>query len=165
MAGMAGAVVGVMYLDGELPAETFKERIEIIAKRYGGDIKLFGYNRDVLGPDEMPPLNTEVGRAWLLREIETVKPDVIFFDSIMCLLGGNMAEEESWEPVKDLVRADIVETHRPSSGCITPATTRLRGSERKPANGKWTPSSCSRRSKRAATSRPQPFSSNSQRRE
>ncbi|NUJ81826.1 AAA family ATPase [Methylocystis sp. FS] len=94
----------VMYLDGELPAETFKERLEIIADRYGEDIELFAYNRDVLGPDEMPPLNTEAGRAWLLREIETVKPDIIFFDAIMCLLTGSMAEEESWAPVKDLVR-------------------------------------------------------------
>jgi hypothetical protein len=94
----------VMYLDGELPAETFKERIEIIAARYGDDIELFGYNRDVLSHDEMPPLNTEAGRAWLWREIETVKPDVIFFDAIMCLLGGNMSEEDSWAPIKDLVR-------------------------------------------------------------
>ena len=94
----------VMYLDGELPAETFKERLEIIADRYGDDITLFAYNRDVLGPDEMPPLNAAAGRAWLLREIETVKPDIIFFDAIMCLLGGSMAEEESWAPVKELVR-------------------------------------------------------------
>lgn len=94
----------VMYLDGELPAETFKERIELIADRYGDDIELFGYNRDVLTLDDMPPLNTDTGRAWLWREIEAVRPDVIFFDAIMCLLAGNMSEEESWAPVKDLVR-------------------------------------------------------------
>jgi len=94
----------VLYLDGELPAETFKERMELIGNRYGDDIALFGYSRDVLAPDEMPPLNTDTGRAWLLREIETTQPDVIFFDSIMCLLGGNMSEEESWAPVKDMVR-------------------------------------------------------------
>ena len=94
----------VMYLDGELPAETFKERLEIVAKRYGEDIELFAYNRDVIGPDEMPPLNTEGGRAWLLREVETVKPDIIFFDAIMCLMTGDMKDDMSWEPVKDLVR-------------------------------------------------------------
>ena len=103
-AGKAGARCRVMYLDGELPAETFKERIEIVAKRYGEDIELFGYNRDVIGPDEMPPLNTEAGRAWLLREVETVKPDIIFFDAIMCLLGGSMAEEECGHRSKDFVR-------------------------------------------------------------
>jgi RecA-family ATPase len=53
----------VMYLDGEMPAETFKERIELIAKQYGSDIKLFGYNRDVLGPDDMPPLEQRPVRA------------------------------------------------------------------------------------------------------
>ncbi len=94
----------VMYLDGELPAETFKERMELIGDRYGDDIELFGYSRDVLSPDEMPPLNTDAGRAWLWREIEIVKPDLISFDAIMCLLSGNMSEEESWAPVKDLMR-------------------------------------------------------------
>ena len=94
----------VMYLDGELPAETFKERMAMVGDRYGDDIPLFGYNRDVLGPEEMPPLNTEVGAAWLTREIDTVKPDLIVFDAIMSLLSGNMAEEESWAPMKSLVR-------------------------------------------------------------
>ncbi len=93
----------VMYLDGEMSSETFKERVELIGDRYGDDIELFGYNRDVLSPDEMPPLNTDVGRAWLWREIETVKPDVIFFDSIMCLLAGTMSEEEGWSIIKDLL--------------------------------------------------------------
>jgi hypothetical protein len=94
----------VMYLDGELPAETFKERMELIAERYGADIPLYGYNRDVLGPDEMPPLNTEAGERWLKKEIGIVHPDAIFADSIMSLLIGNMAEEESWTPMKPMVR-------------------------------------------------------------
>jgi hypothetical protein len=34
-----------------------------------------------------------------------VKPDVIFFDSIMCLLMGSMSDEEGWEPMKPVVRA------------------------------------------------------------
>ena len=38
-----------------------------------------------------------------MREIETVKPDVIVFDSIMSLLAGTMGEEESWAPVKLLI--------------------------------------------------------------
>lgn len=94
----------VMYLDGELPAETFKERMAMVGDRYGDDIPLYGYNRDVLGPEEMPPLNTEAGAAWLMREMDAVKPDLIVFDAIMSLLSGNMAEEESWAPTKGLVR-------------------------------------------------------------
>ena len=94
----------IMYLDGEMPAETFKERVQLVADEFGGDLLLFGYNRDVLGPDEMPPLNTPNGEAWLWREIDAVKPDVIIFDSVMCLLEGTMAEEESWAPMKLLIR-------------------------------------------------------------
>ena len=30
------------------------------------------------------------------EEIGAVKPDLIVFDSIMCLLAGSMSEEESW---------------------------------------------------------------------
>jgi hypothetical protein len=52
----------------------------------------------------MPPLNTPEGEKWLLREIDLVRPEVIFFDSIMCLLTGSMAEEESWAPAKLLIR-------------------------------------------------------------
>ena len=48
----------VMYLDGEMPAETLKERVELVTEQYGPDIALYCYNRDRLGLDEMPPLNT-----------------------------------------------------------------------------------------------------------
>jgi hypothetical protein len=100
----SGRSARVMYLDGEMPAETFKERMEIIAHRYGSDITLYGYNRDVLKEGDMPPLNTPEGEKWLWREIDLIKPDLIVFDSIMCLLTGSMSEEESWAPVKALVR-------------------------------------------------------------
>ncbi|WP_018408472.1 AAA family ATPase [Methylocystis rosea] len=92
----------VMYLDGEMSADLFKERSEIVAGLYGEGIALFGYNRDVLGPNEMAPLNSDLGRAWLWREIDIVKPDVIFFDNIMSLLAGAMGDEEAWGQVKDL---------------------------------------------------------------
>jgi hypothetical protein len=94
----------VMYLDGEMPAETFKERMQLVEAECGEDVALYGYNRDVLEPGEMPPLNTPEGEAWLMREIETVKPDVIVLDSVMSLLIGTMGEEESWAPVKLLAR-------------------------------------------------------------
>jgi hypothetical protein len=94
----------IMYLDGEMPAETFKERMELIAERYGSDIPFYGFNRDMLGDRAPPPLNTPAGQKWLWREIDAVLPDAIFFDSVMSLLIGSMSEEESWAPVKPLVR-------------------------------------------------------------
>jgi AAA domain len=92
----------VMFIDGEMPAETSKERLEIIALRYGGDLKLWFYNRDLV--EDMPPLNTPEGETWLLKEIEAVKPDLIVFDSVMSLLVGEMSDEKSWSPVNILMR-------------------------------------------------------------
>ena len=94
----------VMYLDGELPMETFKERIELLAKRYGADLQFYGYNREDLGDDGMPPLNTELGQVWLRREIAAIKPDLIIFDSIMCLLIGSMLDESTWMPMRPFIR-------------------------------------------------------------
>jgi hypothetical protein len=94
----------VMYLDGEMPAETMKERIEAAAAIFGGEVALFTYNRDDLGPNAMPPLNKPEGQKWLWREIDEVKPDLIIFDSMMCLLVGPLAEEETWQPCLELVR-------------------------------------------------------------
>jgi hypothetical protein len=93
----------VMYLDGEMPAETMKERIVAAATIYG-DVDLFAYNRDLLGSNAMPPLNRPEGQKWLWREIEAVKPDLIVFDSLMCLLVGPLSEEETWQPISPLIR-------------------------------------------------------------
>jgi hypothetical protein len=72
-------------------------------QRWRRDIPFFGHNREDLGFDGMPPLNTPVGQAWLRREIEAVKPDLVIFDSIMCLLVGSMLDEATWAPMKPLV--------------------------------------------------------------
>jgi hypothetical protein len=94
----------VAYFDGELPAETFKERLQFIASRYGEDLNLYGYNRDDLHDGEMPPFNTPEGEDWLLRKIDAIHPDLVIFDSVMCLMTGTMSEEESWTPIKPLMR-------------------------------------------------------------
>jgi hypothetical protein len=95
----------VMYLDGEMPKETMKERLLLVHKIYGDDIKLFAYNRDVLTADDIPPLNTEAGVKWLAEEIKIVRPDLIVFDSMMALLSGSLKDDEQWEPMKSLLRA------------------------------------------------------------
>jgi hypothetical protein len=99
----AGRPARVMFIDGELPVETFKERMQLVADCYGRDIPFFGYNREDLGFDGMPPLNTPLGQEWLRREIEATKPDLVIFDSIMCLLVGSMQDEATWAPMKPLV--------------------------------------------------------------
>jgi DNA polymerase III delta prime subunit len=95
-----------LYIDGEMPAETFKERIVQVTGLFGEDIQLIGINRDdeATKGNEMPPLNTDEGVRWLKHKISHIRPDVIVFDSIMCLLAGDMKEEDSWEPVKILMK-------------------------------------------------------------
>ena len=95
----------VMYLDGEMPSETAKERLQIIADQFGPDLGLWFYNRDVM-PDTSgwPPLNTEEGEEWLFSEIEAVRPDFIVFDSVMSLLLGEMGDEKAWAPVNLMMR-------------------------------------------------------------
>jgi hypothetical protein len=100
----SGKRIRVMYFDGEMPAETAKERLQIIGQRYGEDLDLWFYNRDVLKDGEMPPLNSEEGEKWLLKEIEAVKPNLIIFDNIMSLLQGSMSDPESWQPIILLMR-------------------------------------------------------------
>jgi hypothetical protein len=94
----------ILYLDGEMPAETFKERMQLTARIWGEDLLLYGYNRDLLPSDAMPPLNTEEGQKWFWKEVDLIQPDAVFFDSIMCLLQGPLTEEETWSPVKPFVR-------------------------------------------------------------
>jgi hypothetical protein len=93
-----------MYIDGELPIETFKERMQLIAASFGDDLQFYGYNREALGDDGLPPLNTEAGQAWLRGEVDAIKPDLIIFDSIFCLLVGSSKEEDTWAPMKPFVR-------------------------------------------------------------
>lgn len=94
----------VMYIDGELPMEDFKDRIEMIAEQYGDDIEFYGYNREDLGDNGLPPLNIPLGQQWIKREIEAIKPDLIIFDSVMCLLIGSMLDEIAWTPPREFVR-------------------------------------------------------------
>jgi hypothetical protein len=96
----------VMYIDGELPAETFQERIRLAQQLYGAvGVTFYAYNLDELerGGQSFEPFNTEAGRAWLEREIERVKPELIVFDSIMCLTLNALTDDRAWAPVAELM--------------------------------------------------------------
>ena len=55
--------------------------------------------------DEMPPLNTEAGQAWMDAKIDETKPDLVVFDNIQSLVAGDHGKEESWAPVLGWVRS------------------------------------------------------------
>ena len=103
----------VMYLDGELPRRDVQgahrtHRRPLRRRREGVRIQ----PRRSKKADDMPPLNTEAGRAWLWREIEAAKPDVIFFNAVMCLLIGKMGEEDSSGADQGPCSPDFISPHR-----------------------------------------------------
>jgi hypothetical protein len=96
----------VMCFDGEMPAETFQERAKLANALYGAaGVEFYGYNLEELEQKRQgfEPFNTEAGRAWLMREIERLKPDLIIFDSIMCLTVNAMNDDRAWLPVAELM--------------------------------------------------------------
>ena len=53
----------IMYLDGEMPAETFKERMQLIADSTARISRSTATTATFSAPDEMPPLNTRRARS------------------------------------------------------------------------------------------------------
>jgi hypothetical protein len=96
----------VMYIDGDLPAETCQDRVKLGFALYGAaGVEFYAYNLDELEREGkgFEPFNTAAGRAWLEREIERVEPDLIVFDSVMCLTVDAMTDDRSWRPVAELM--------------------------------------------------------------
>jgi predicted ATP-dependent serine protease len=87
---------GIVF-DGEMPTATFQERIKLLQTIYGPGLKFYGYNRNLMAQEgeELHPFNTSAGQKWLWREIDAIKPDLIVFDSIMCLTSGELSGEEA----------------------------------------------------------------------
>ncbi len=95
----------VLYIDGEMPRDLIQERVQLACEWSGVDAPEDGpliLSREDF--EEMPPLDTPKGHAWLQRLIKNIGPvDLIIFDNIMSLCQGIMKEEESWQDLKPLV--------------------------------------------------------------
>jgi hypothetical protein len=94
----------VLYIDGEMSRRLFRQRIEDAVNRLGERPAGFHAlsHEDV---EKFAPLNTAAGQALMERLIAQISPDFIGFDSIMCLLRGEMKEGESWAQVMPWVRS------------------------------------------------------------
>lgn len=106
----------VLYIDGEMPSELIKARLQAELSRLGVQIpaeNLVIFARDIedefagkfpaLG--KMPPLNTSEGRSWLIGLVEELGGiDLIIFDNVMSLIGGDQKDELSWSGALDLVQ-------------------------------------------------------------
>ena len=82
----------------------FRQRIEDAVTRLGERPAGFHAlsHEDV---EKFAPLNTAAGQDYIERLIAEIKPDFIVFDSIMCLLAGEMKEGQSWAAVMPWVRS------------------------------------------------------------
>jgi hypothetical protein len=93
----------ILYIDGEMSARLFKQRLEDLVRRLGEIPKtLFPFSHEDI--ENFAPLNTPAGVAILNGLIEKVGGvDGIWFDNIMSLITGDMKEEEGWRQTLPLV--------------------------------------------------------------
>lgn len=90
----------VLYIDGEMPANSMQERLRNIKKRMPNSenfIEPFFITPDLLG-DFMPDLNTPSGQHSIAHLVD--QADLIIVDNISTLSGGKENEAESWIPLQ-----------------------------------------------------------------
>jgi AAA domain len=97
----------VLFVDGEMPRDLLQDRLQLMCRLIKIDPDETDDYLSVLSKedyDDMQPLDTEEGQAWLDEFIKTHGPfDFIVFDNIMTLCSGIMKEEESWQALKPYV--------------------------------------------------------------
>jgi hypothetical protein len=93
----------VLIIDGEMINSLIQQRLRDLHRRLGHPT---GAPLHLLARDDFPamqPLNSEGGRNFVLAKIDELKPDVIIFDSRMCLTLGKLKDEETWAATVPLV--------------------------------------------------------------
>jgi len=91
----------VLYIDGEMAQRLLKRRIMEEAERSHSEPEgLYAVNTGDI--EDFKPLDDPRGRAAIDEEIKAMEGvDLIIFDNIMALLGGDMKDEESWRKTLD----------------------------------------------------------------
>jgi hypothetical protein len=95
----------VLYIDGEMARRLYRERIRDAVSRLGERPADFhALSREDM--EDFPPLNTAEGQGRIEAIIAAIDGvDLIVFDSIMCLLAGDMKDGEGWAQVMPWVRS------------------------------------------------------------
>ena len=93
----------ILYIDGEMSARLFKQRLADLVRRLGEiPTTLFPFSHEDI--ENFAPLNTAAGAAILNGLIDKVGGvDGIVFDNVMSLIAGDMKEEEGWRQTLPLV--------------------------------------------------------------
>lgn len=95
----------VLYIDGEMSRRLLRRRIVDEAERLGTSPDGF-HALSAEDVDGLAPLNTPAGQRYVDQLLENIgKPDLIIFNSIMCLTVGDMKEGKSWSQVMPWVRS------------------------------------------------------------
>jgi hypothetical protein len=106
------ATVRVLWIDVEMALSELQKRFADLARRcgYSSEFPNLHYiswqEADGLLPGgKWAPLNTPDGQAYLLKLIELIAPDVVFFDNVQSLVTGDMREEVPWNETMPFVLA------------------------------------------------------------
>ena len=100
--------IRVLYIDGEMPARSIKQRLIDEARRIG-ITKSEGFH--LLSHEDVPdglwaPLNSPGGQALVERHIGIIgNLDLIVLDNIMSLISGDQKDEEGWRNTLPWVRS------------------------------------------------------------
>jgi putative DNA primase/helicase len=94
----------VLYLDGEMPAVTMRERLASIIESTDGDMdpEYFRLITPDLQPRGMPSLSGTIGQSMVEDQLHDAELLVLDNLSTLCR-GGKENEAESWLPVQDWV--------------------------------------------------------------
>jgi hypothetical protein len=100
-----GRPARTLFVDGEMSRRLLKQRLADEAARLG----ITPEGMHVLSHEDVEnfrPLNTPEGQALVERQIERIGGvDLILFDNVMCLIGGDMKDEEGWRQTLPWVRS------------------------------------------------------------
>ena len=135
----------VLYIDGEMSRRLLQQRLRDETKRLGFMPEGFhALSHEDVG-EHWAPLNTPQGQAIVEARIEAMGGvDLIEFDNIMSLIGGDMKDEEGWRLIlpwiHSLTRRQIGQIWIHHSNEETNRT------EPRRALGRWTPRPSSKRS-------------------
>jgi len=95
----------VLYIDGELPAETMRERLAAIVPGFTQQPPADDYFRILmadLNNDGLPDLGTTAGQAWIDAQVGDA--EVLIADNISTLVrSGKENEAEGWLPMQSWV--------------------------------------------------------------
>jgi RecA-family ATPase len=95
----------VLYVDGEMSRRLLRQRIIDAADRLGEDPTGF-HALSHEGFHDFCPLTTKDGQEQIEYEIARIgRVGLVIFDSVMCLINGNMKDEVPWNQAMPWIRS------------------------------------------------------------